>query len=151
MNEKRQARAPQGGGGGFATVPAATSTETSVFVPIRFHRRSGRTLVVTQAPHEKPNMKTMNPILLALARGFRWRARMDAGEFATHRDLARSLGLERSYVSRLMRLALLAPDIIEAIVEGHEPDGLSLDTLLHGDIPDDWPGQRRALGFPEAG
>ena len=87
---------------------------------------------------------------MGIARGFRWRARLESGEFATHRDLARHLGVGRSYVSRIMRLTLLAPDIIQAFIDGREPDGLSLDTLLHGDIPGDWPGQRRVLGFPDA-
>ena len=48
----------------------------------------------------------------------------------------------------MIRLTLLALDIIKAIVEGSEPHGLSVEGLANGDYPEDWPGQRKALGFP---
>ncbi len=144
----------RGGGAGFGEAHPTAPTGTTVFVPMRFHRRSGRTLAVIQpagaAPTPTP-VKPPNPIQLALARAFRWRGRLEAGEFPTHRDLARHLGLGRSYVSRLMRLTLLAPDIVAALADAREPSGLSLDRLLHADLPDDWPGQRKALGFPDDG
>ncbi len=62
-------------------------------------------------------------------------------------DLAGALGLDRSYVSRIMRLALLAPDIVEAIVDGREPSGLSLKRLTKG-MPILWEEQRDRFGFP---
>ncbi len=82
-----------------------------------------------------------------LTRAFRWRGRLEAGEFPTHRELARHLGLGHSYVSRLMRLTLLAPNIVAALVDAREPSGLSLDRLLHADLPDDWPAQRKRFGL----
>ena len=59
-------------------------------------------------------------------------------------DLARALGLDRSYVSRIMRLSLLSPDIVEAIVSGNEPSGLSLERLVKK-IPMLWKEQRGRL------
>ena len=56
--------------------------------------------------------------------------------------------MSRSYISRMLRLTTLAPDIIEAILEGREPSGLSVDTLAVEAIPDDWNAQRRKFGFP---
>ncbi len=73
---------------------------------------------------------------------------LDRGEFARQDDLARHLGLNRGYVSRIIRLTLLAPDIVEAFLDGREPSGLSLDALIRAPFPYDWPGQRKALGFP---
>ena len=87
----------------------------------------------------------------AFVRAFAWRALMDSRKWKSQRDLARHLGTERSYLSRMLRLTLLAPDIIEAILDGREPSGLSIDTLAHADAPSDWPGQRRAFGFPAVG
>ena len=52
--------------------------------------------------------------------------------------------MDRSYISRITRIALLAPDIVEAIVRGQEPSGLSLERLVKG-IPDRWDQQREAL------
>jgi len=54
-------------------------------------------------------------------------------------------------VSRMVRLSLLAPDIIEAIMEGREPPGLSVDALAVEEFPGEWGDQRREFGFPEAG
>ena len=92
---------------------------------------------------------TQEPLLTALARAFHWQDLVDAGKYASISDLARALGLDRSYVSRIMRLALLAPEIVEAIVEGREPSGLSLERLVKG-MPVVWAEQRERLGFGNA-
>ncbi|MCL1927017.1 MAG: hypothetical protein FWF95_07805 [Syntrophorhabdaceae bacterium] len=76
---------------------------------------------------------------------------LDSGEYASQEALATKLGVSRPYMIRMIRLTLLAPDIIRAIVEGQEPRGLSIEALATGHYPEDWPGQRAALGFPEAG
>ncbi len=63
-------------------------------------------------------------------------------------DLTDALSLVRSYVSRIMRLTLLAPDIVEAIVDGREPSGLSLERLVKT-MPVVWTEQRERSGFSE--
>jgi hypothetical protein len=66
----------------------------------------------------------------ALARAFRWRKTLDEGVYATLDDLARAKGVHATYVGRLLRLTLLAPEIIEAILDGRQPATLQLDGLL---------------------
>ena len=94
----------------------------------------------------------------ALARAFRWRKMLDTGVHATLEDLARAKGVAPSYVSRILRLTLLAPEIVEAILDGRQPAELQLDDLLEG-FPLEWEGRappgvlllrlpRFILGFP---
>ena len=75
----------------------------------------------------------------ALARAFRWRRMLDEGVHATLDDLARAKGIAPSYVSRVLRLTLLAPDIVEVILDGRQPANLQLDGLLEG-FPLQWEG-----------
>ena len=76
----------------------------------------------------------------ALARAFRWRKMLDEGVHATLEDLARSKSVNATYVSRVLRLTLLAPEIVEAILDGRQPADLQLDDLLDG-FPLEWEGQ----------
>ena len=80
---------------------------------------------------------TQEPLITALARAFHWQELVDSGKYASISDLAGALGLDRSYVGRMMRLTLLAPDIVEAIVNGREPSGLSLERLVRR-MPVEW-------------
>ncbi len=73
---------------------------------------------------------------------FHWQEIIDSGRYASVTELAEALGVDRSYVGRILRLALLAPDIVEAIVRGDEPSGLSLERLVMG-MPMVWAEQRR--------
>jgi hypothetical protein len=63
----------------------------------------------------------------ALARAFRWRRMLDKGVHATLEDLAKAKGVPPSYVSRVLRLTLLAPEIVEAILDGRQPPKMKLD------------------------
>ena len=69
----------------------------------------------------------------ALVLVFRWRKMLDEGAHATLEDLAKAKGVAPSYVSRVLRLTLLAPDIVEAILGGRQPEDLHLDDLLEED------------------
>jgi hypothetical protein len=75
-----------------------------------------------------------------LARGFRWRKVLNTGVHAMLEDLAGAKGVAPSYVSRVLRLTLLAPEIVEAILDGRQPAELQLDDLLET-FPLDWEGQ----------
>ena len=68
---------------------------------------------------------------------------------ATLEDLARAKGVNATYVSRVLRLTLLAPEIVEAILDGRQPAELQLDDLLEG-FPLEWEGQRRSLAISSA-
>jgi hypothetical protein len=65
----------------------------------------------------------------ALAGAFRWQRRLDTGVHATLEDLARAKSVNATYVSRILRLTLLAPEIVEAILEGRQPAELQLNDL----------------------
>jgi hypothetical protein len=76
----------------------------------------------------------------ALARAFRWRKMLDDGVHATIEELAKAKGLGKTYVSQVLRLTLLAPEVVEAILDGRQPPGLQLEDLLEG-FPVGWAGQ----------
>jgi hypothetical protein len=82
-----------------------------------------------------------NAMVKALARAFRWRRMLDEGAHATVEDLAKAKGVASSYVSRVLRLTLLAPGIVEAILDGRQPAELQLDVLLAG-FPLEWERQQ---------
>ena len=92
-----------------------------------------------------PRPRVDNAMVKALARAFRWRKMLDEGVHATIEDLARSKGIAKTYVSRVLRLTLLAPEIVEAILDGRQPAGVGLDDLLLG-FPLEWAGQHRLFG-----
>ena len=79
-----------------------------------------------------PRPRVDNAMVKALARAFRWRKMLDDGVHATLEDLARAKGVAPTYVSRMLRLTLLAPEIVEAILDGRQPAELQLDDLLEG-------------------
>ena len=82
-----------------------------------------------------------NTTVKGVALAFRWRKLLDEGVHATLEDLAKAKGVAPSYVSRVLRLTLLAPEIVEAILDGRQPAELQLDDLLNG-FSVEWEGQR---------
>ncbi|MBM4020255.1 MAG: hypothetical protein FJ288_18370 [Planctomycetes bacterium] len=114
--------------------------------PVAFRRRGKRKEIVlppgvtTGAPPRPPS-----PLALAVVRALRWQEMIESGEAESVSDLARRLKLDRSFVARTLRLASLAPDIIETILEGQEPDGLPLRSLRQHDISLLWEEQRGQL------
>ncbi len=116
-------------------------------VPMKFKTRGGRREIIVPEglsgarPSKSP---TQEPLLTALARAFHWQELIDSGKYASVTELAEALDVDRSYVGRIMRLALLAPDIVEAIVRGEEPGGLSLQRLVKR-MPAVWAEQRERL------
>ena len=107
--------------------------------------RGGRKFVVTPDGAEwAPRPRVDNAMVKALARAFRWRRMLDDGAYATIEDLASSKGIAKTYVSGILRLTLLAPEIVEAILDGRQPTELQLDNLLDG-FPLEWKGQQALL------
>ena len=92
-----------------------------------------------------PRPRVDNAMVKALARAFRWRKMLDTGVHATLEDLARAKGVAPSYVSRVLRLTLLAPEIVEAILDGRQPAELQLDDLLRRDFR--WSGSLRSVSW----
>ncbi|MGE3511453.1 MAG: recombinase family protein [Vicinamibacterales bacterium] len=85
-------------------------------------------------------------LLRALGRAHAWKRKLFADEGSSIRTIAKEEGVTDRYISRIMRLAFLAPDIVEAILEGHQPADLELERLLKG-VPLEWGEQRRRFGF----
>jgi hypothetical protein len=79
----------------------------------------------------------------ALARGFRWRKLLETGDFATMEETADAENINPSYVSRVMRMTLLAPELVEAILAGKQPEGLTMARAMQP-FPSDWRRQRFA-------
>ncbi len=86
-------------------------------------------------------------LIKALTRAYAWKERLISGEAKSIRALARELGVTNRYIRKLLPLAFLAPDIVEAILEGRQPRDLFLETLVYTSIPMAWDEQRTALGF----
>ena len=84
-------------------------------------------------------------LVKALARAFRWKRMLESGEFATIAELAEREGIAPSYMTRVLRLTLLAPDIVEAILDGKQGPEVTLARLLEP-FPLAWNDQRDAVG-----
>ena len=117
-----------------------TEQTVTVTVPFAIRKRGGRKLVitpdgVTAAP--APRTRVDSALLKALARGFRWRKLLEAGDFATIEEIAEAENINSSYVSRVLRMTLLAPDIVEAILAGRQPEGLTMAWAMQP-FPLDW-------------
>jgi hypothetical protein len=91
-----------------------------------------------------PPRRTDNTLVKALARAFRWKMMLESGEFATIAELAEREVIASSYMTRVLQLTLLAPDIVEAILDGRQPCHLSLETL-RSPLPAAWSDQRNVL------
>ena len=123
---------------------SADGETITVHIPLTFRKRGGRKLVVTpDGAAWAPRPRVDNAMVKAIARAFRWRKMLDTGAHATLEDLARAEGVAPSYVSRVLRLTLLAPEIVEAILDGRQPAAIKLDNLLEG-FPLEWDAQSRA-------
>ena len=124
-----------------------TDQTVTVTVPFAIRKRGGRTLVITpdgvsSAP--VPRTRVDSALLKALARGFRWRKLLEKGDFATIEEIAVAENINPSYVSRLLRMTLLAPEVVEAILASHQPHGLTMAKEIQP-IPMEWEEQRMAF------
>jgi len=100
----------------------------TMHVPFRLVKRGGRKEMVL--PADRPTPRTTDDTLVkALARAFRWKRMLESGEFGTISDLARHEGIAAPYLTRVFRLAFLAPEVVEAILDGRQPADLTLETL----------------------
>ena len=127
-----------------------TNQTVTVTVPFAIRKRGGRALVitpdgVTSAP--APRTRVDSALLKALARGFRWRKLLETGHFATIEEIADAENINPSYVSRLLRMTLLAPEIVEAILAGSHPAGLTRAKVMQP-FPMEWTNQRAQLSEP---
>lgn len=129
---------------GAASVVESSDGKLSINVPINLKRRSGRRLITlpdgtVQEPRPWDTQPT--PLQLALARGHRWLQMLETGEVRSLREIAQLEGLDNSYISRMVNLTTLAPDIVEAILDDQLPPNITLFDLAV-DPPRLWSEQR---------
>ncbi len=118
-------------------------------IPMRFQRHGGRKLII--APDGEADWVLAptgpdNTLIRALGRAHRWKRLIENGTYGSIKELATAEKVNDSYVCRILRLTLLAPDIVEAILDGRQPKILQLKDLMRH-VPTEWAKQRRALGF----
>ena len=116
----------------------------TVHMPLALRRRGGRKVIVSPAGERQwaPVRPRIDGTLIrALARAFRWKDLLDTGRFATVSELAEAEKLDRSFVSHVLHLTLLAPELVEAILDGKQPGTLQLQPLMRG-FPVEWDKQK---------
>jgi hypothetical protein len=119
----------------------AVPETVTIHVPFRILKRGGRKEMQMPDGAALPR-STDSTLVKALARAFRWKRMLESGEFATIGELAEREGIAVSYLTRVLRLTLLAPDIVEAILDGTQEPDRTLSQLLET-LPTDWQSQRR--------
>ena len=108
----------------------------TVVIPLRVKPRGGRKAMVTPGVLPMPARADIT-LVKAVARAFRWRGMLESGRFGTINELAAAEKINSSYVSRVLRLTLLAPDIVKAILDGRQPEGMTLPVLMRP-FPVEW-------------
>ena len=112
----------------------------TVRIPINLRHHGGRKQIVTPAGATSwlpARTRVDSTLVKAIVRAHRWRDMLESGDYATVRDLAKAEAINESYLGRVLRLTLLSPTLIEAILEGRQPADLELDDLLQ-QFPIDW-------------
>ena len=145
---RRAAAAGRKDGGMILGTEARLDGSTLVVrIPLRFQRRGGRKRIVAPdgsaiVPSSKPQPD--GTLIKALARAWRWQRMLDDGVFTSVSEIGDAENISKSYVSRILRLALLAPDIVDAILAGRTVQGVMLEQLERP-LPASWEEQRRLL------
>jgi hypothetical protein len=116
---------------------AAPIPETlTLHVPFRILKRGGRKEIRLPADTPAPR-RADNTLVKALGRAFRWKRMLELGDYTTIAELAQSEGIAPSYLTRILRLTLLAPDIVEAVLDGRQGPEVTLGRLM-APFPIEW-------------
>ena len=113
----------------------------TVVIPLSVRPRGGRKAMVTPGVLAVERRQDVT-LIKAVARAFRWRRMLESGRFTTINEMAAAEKINSSYVSRVLRLTLLAPDIVEAILDGRQPERMTLPRLMKP-FPVGWDQQTR--------
>lgn len=130
--------------------PIVEIATLTIHIPMQFKRRGGRKLVL--APDGMtvplaPRPAVDDTMLKILIKAHRWRRRIESGAAKSVTDLAEQEKVTVPYVTKLLAVTCLAPDITAAILDGRQPRGLSANVMLKA-VPESWEEQRRLWGFP---
>jgi hypothetical protein len=120
-----------------------------VSIPIALRRQGGRKQMVTPAdatPWMPPPSQVDTTIVKALVRAHRWHSMLESKLYPTVRDLAKAEDINEAYLGRVLRLTLLSPAIIEALLSGQQRTDLELADLLKP-FPIEWDKQEAFFNF----
>lgn len=122
-----------------------TDNTIRVVIPLTFRKKNGRPKILPPADHMPAEARTQDAhVLRAIARAWSWRRRIERGETSTLADIAAAENVTDRFVSRMMRLAYLAPDVLERLVIHRISPALSLtDLIAAADLP--WAEQMEAV------
>ena len=108
-----------------------TAQMLTIRIPLCIRKRGGRKTMIAPDALAMPARVDVT-LVKALARAFRWRRMLEDGSYSTIKELAVAEKSNASYLCRGLRLTLLAPDVVEAILDGRQPEGMTLPRLLEG-------------------
>lgn len=120
-----------------------------VSIPVSFQQRGGRKQIIVPpgvAGWQPQALRCNSTLIAAVAKAHGWRHLIEAGKYESAAELSKKLGVNESYLCRVLRLTLLSPDIVEAILNGRQPKSLELKALLKP-FPATWGLQRKHFGF----
>lgn len=131
------------------TGAAQAGPRLTTVIPVRIKRSGGRRWMIPAAGGadggaEAP--KHEMPVLTALSRAFHWQRLLDEGRVASGSEIARREGLHPTTVNELLRLTLLSPRVVRALLAGEQPRTLSLIWLKNNEVPWSWDDQERLFG-----
>jgi hypothetical protein len=118
-------------------------------VPMNFQRHGSRKLIITpdgSLPSIQKKSNRDTALIRAIARAYRWQQQLEQGKYSSLVVLSEEEKINASYLSRILRLTLLAPDIIQSILDGQQPRTISLANLMKP-FPNTWHKQREQFGF----
>ena len=132
------------------TISVLENGNLHIHIPMNLRRMQGRKKIIMPEglDGEIPDAPStiQSAMAQALIRAFSWTEIIESGQVRSITELAQRLDVDSSYVTRTVKLMNLAPDIVEAILNGEEPNGMSL-ARLSKPFPEEWEEQRQLFGF----
>lgn len=119
----------------------------SIVVQMEIKRKHSRPTLLMTANSDNRSKDIDERIVSAFVKAYKWQKMMEKGNQLTMRNIAEEEGVGEAYVSRILRLNLVAPDIIKAVLAGRQPRTLKLQDFLSDSLPDLWDEQKEKFGF----
>lgn len=128
-----------------------TGAQRVTVVPLSIRRKHNRKLMIPPpgAPYAMSAGYQDLPMIQTLGKAFYWQRLLDDGKFGSIAEMAKHFDLEAGWMAEVLRMTTLAPDIIEAVLDGRQPRQLDLQRLRGrtAPLPREWSEQRKMLGF----
>jgi hypothetical protein len=117
-----------------------------VHVPLTFKTRGGYRIITDSIGPQRSQSRTDNALIKAIARAYRWRRQIEAGEYSSISELAKARNVNDSYACRVLRMTLLSPEIVTTILDGRQHSDLTLKQITRA-LPYEWSRQLKPLGI----